>query len=248
MAFVFKNLVSESYLKGVEIPNKTWSYAPVEHSMIIDLLKEKMNEFSLKPISVNWTSKNEGKKMIGLIDIDDSKDKEMGFRIAVRNSYDSSMSFGIAIGSVVWICSNGCISGDITGRKIHRGITTVPEIKQIISEGFDQYAVAHLKMQKLRDNLKQINASKEMIGNAIGNFYMNGVFNGVILKKCLSEVKHSRVFNSYDNNKEDLTMWDLYMHATEALKLSNLPQYTERHIMTTNYFSNMVENSKTLKL
>jgi hypothetical protein len=44
---------------------------------------------------------------------------ELGLSVAFRNSYDRSMSIGLAIGASVFICDNLALNGDIAVMKKH---------------------------------------------------------------------------------------------------------------------------------
>ena len=48
-----------------------------------------------------------------------SDNEEMGLSVAFRNSYDKSMSVGVAIGASVFICDNLALHGDIAVMKKH---------------------------------------------------------------------------------------------------------------------------------
>ena len=100
------NSCSEETLRSVSLPSRTVSYTPVPNSLIFDVLHEQLDKFNLKVKQTDLTMSSGGKRFIGLYDIE-SNDEELGYRIGFKNSYDGSMAFGMGVGSVVWLCSNG---------------------------------------------------------------------------------------------------------------------------------------------
>ena len=106
------------------IPWNNGTYTPLANSTIMNLIDLKIQNAGLAVKSENYrvaTSK-EGliRGVIGSYNIT-TDNGEFGQRIMFRNSYDKSMSFAFVCGSVVWICENGCISGDYQYRRIHKG-------------------------------------------------------------------------------------------------------------------------------
>ena len=135
---------SEEKLRSVELPKRTVSYTPVPNDLIFDVLHEKLDEYGLRVKQSDLTMSPNGKRFIGLFDIE-SYDEELGYRIGFKNSYDGSMSFGLGIGSVVWLCSNGMVHGEVTNKRVHRG-NADKDVEDIIKIGLDQYQKNMTKM------------------------------------------------------------------------------------------------------
>ena len=79
----------------------------------------------------------------------ESEDEELGYRIGFKNSYDGSMAFGMGIGSVVWLCSNGMVHGEIAEKRIHRG-NADKDVEEMIKIGLEQYQYKHSENQRIK--------------------------------------------------------------------------------------------------
>lgn len=226
------------------------TYTPVSNMSIMDLIDEQVNKLGLTVSKESYlVSRTQGgnvKGVIGAYDIMTS-DNDFGQRVMFRNSYDKSMSFAIVVGSVVWICSNGCISGDFQYRRIHRGVlsgnssTTAIDVRDNIIGGFDiaQKAFEHNKHQL--DNMKEIKVDPKTVYEIMGMLFFQ--------MKVLSVGQMSIVNKEFTSSKNfrhltdtDFTAYDLYNHITESLKVSHPLTYFNDHIQTHNLFE------KTFKL
>jgi predicted SpoU family rRNA methylase len=51
--------------------------------------------------------------MFAVLTYSNGVEEDMGLSIGIRNSYDKSMSIGVALGARVFVCDNLAISGEI---------------------------------------------------------------------------------------------------------------------------------------
>lgn len=223
------------------------TYTPVSNKSIMDLMDEQMDKLGLVRYKEHYSVARDlvgnVKGVIGSYDIM-TGDEDFGQRVMFRNSYDKSMSFAVVVGSVVWICSNGCISGDFQYKRIHRGVisenssTTAIEIKDNIIGGFElaQKAFEHNKHQL--DNMKEIKVEQSTVFDILGQlFFKMGILSVNQVSIINKEFKHSPNFRHLSNI--EFTAYDLYNHITEALKVSHPLTYFNDHIKTHNLFEQM---------
>lgn len=227
MAFRLANSCSEEMLREVSLPNRTKSYTPVPNSLIFDIMHEQIDKYGLVVKQEDLTMSTGGKRFIGLYDIE-SEDEELGYRIGFRNSYDGTMAFGMGIGSVVWLCSNGMVHGEITDRRVHTG-NADNVVEEMIKIGIEQYQEKHSENVKTKHKLKEIYCSKEDICKLMGKICINGVMNGNELNRMKKEIVSSKLFNNLTTNPEGFSAWDLYNHGTETLKGASFNTYFEKH-------------------
>lgn len=223
-------------LRSVEVPNRTASYTPVPNSLIFDILEESLNDMRFNIKQVDLTMSNNGKRFIGLYDIE-SHDSELGHRIGFKNSYDGSMAFGMGIGSVVWLCSNGMIHGDITEKRIHRG-NADKDVQEIIKIGLDRYLEEHNENLKVKEQLKEIYCTNEEVFKIMGKICYKGIMNGNELTRFKKEINESKLFDNMFNHPDGIHAWDLYNHSTEVLKKASYTSYFEKHKMVHELFKN----------
>lgn len=221
------NVCDEATLRNVELPKRTASYTPVPNELIFDILHEQLDKYDLKVKQTDLTMSLGGKRFIGLYDIE-SEDAELGYRIGFKNSYDGSMAFGMGIGSVVWLCSNGMVHGDITDRRIHRG-NADDAVEEIIKIGIEQYQTKHFENQRVKKELEHIYCDTNEIYKMMGKLCMKGIFNGNELNKMKREINSSELFTNLNESPEGFSAWDLYNHGTETLKGASFNTYFDKH-------------------
>ena len=135
------------------VPDKTKSYNPVRHRVGIDLVEDaltrrnfKMSEprhYVSKNRSQFWSMYSVGHSLLP------DPNGEFSWEIAVRNSYDRSMSFGVAIGTRIFVCANGMLSADSFMKTRHTKNVwdrIHPLIQNSMSNIFDQ---ANLQVQRM---------------------------------------------------------------------------------------------------
>ena len=114
------NLVTKADLDLVPMPEATDSYLPVSHYHLADKLmtisQDLLTDYVL--LGEHYALARGGNQLFALLNF--QKDhKELGLSVAFRNSYDRSMSIGLAIGASVFICDNLALSGDVAVMKKH---------------------------------------------------------------------------------------------------------------------------------
>ena len=94
---------TKDFLFNVPLPIKTDSYSPVSHKNIIEATYEQLDKHNLVVNNEFFNIDKEGRKLIGGLDIIHPDVPHLGMRLALRNSYDKSMSVAFAAGAVAWI-------------------------------------------------------------------------------------------------------------------------------------------------
>lgn len=236
-----------SYNDVYNAPTIPWNndtYTPVSNKFIMDFIEDKINNAGLvvKNNEFRTATTDNGlvKGVIGNYDISTS-DGEFGQRIMFRNSYDKSMSFAFCCGTVVWICTNGSISGDYQYKRIHRGIineessTTIDDIQDYVIGGIGtlQNAFEHNVIQL--NELKKFQISPNDTYNILGKLFFEeeviSISQMSIIKK---ELQFSQNFRHLGDS--DFTAFDAYNAVTESLKSSHPLTYIRDHINTHKLF------------
>lgn len=232
---------------AVDWNNKT--YTPVSNKLIMDLVDKKIAEAGLSiqgeeyKVARNMDGHIRG--VIGSYNIT-TPDQEFGQRIMFRNSYDKSMSFAFVCGMVVWICTNGCISGDYQYKRVHRGrleddgSTTIEDIVENINGGFNVLQNSFESTRTQLNEMKHFEISPEDTYNIVGELYFK---QEVLSSTQLSIVKKQLASSSNFRHLGDtnFTAYDLYNHITEALKESHPATYISDHVKTHNLFKKTFE-------
>jgi hypothetical protein len=221
------NNLSESQILDVEIPLSTISYAPISHREIIDGIKEQLDIKGFKILTSNYKCNGSGTKVIGYYGIEHT-DSEIGIMMAFRNSYDKTMSAGIAIGGQVWICENGMISGDISLIRRHTGAASKIVNNKII-ESIDTFETSFKSIIEDRDRMKSDSITKKTCAELLGRMYIE--------EKMITSTQLDIIKQELDFSKDFKggTVWDFYNNCTESLKESNVYNYMKDHINVHNF-------------
>ena len=148
----------------------------------------------------------------------------MALSIAFRNSYDRSMSIGLAIGATVYCCSNLSMYGDVTVMKKHT--------KNVWS-GLEDTAIATIYKAQTRYH-QIIEDAETMKGAPLDDpeaFKMMGLLFGlgIISPRQLTVVK-DKWLKPCHPEFEPRNQWSFYNAATEALKSTPPVSVMEKHI------------------
>ena len=219
---------TRDFLFNVAIPARTESYSPVSHRNILDATYEQLDRHNLRVTSEGFNSNKSGTEVIGYLDINHPDLNTLGMRLAFRNSYDKSMSVAFAAGSVVWICENGCVSGEIQYIRKHTG-GVVQELNEKIITTINQLGEHFDKVVRHSQQLHNIEMSKEQYAELIGRLY---IVDKVIIPTQLSVISKEIDTPTFEDFR-DMNAWSLYNHVTYSLKTSHpttyLTQHTEFH-------------------
>ncbi|MBT6052993.1 MAG: hypothetical protein HOG49_39840, partial [Candidatus Scalindua sp.] len=100
-------------LRDVPLPPETRTYRPVSHYDLAKNLAEVsgglLRGFEMQ--GAQYGMVRDGAQMFGVHTYKNGISGSMGLSVGFRNSYDKSMSVGIAIGASVFVCDNLALTG-----------------------------------------------------------------------------------------------------------------------------------------
>lgn len=223
---------TKEILLNAEIPQQTRSYKPVSHQQLIDLTLESIYQSGFELQTEAYSSAREGKVANGRFAIKNVADSEMQLQIGWQNSYDKSLSLKFAIGTKIFICENGCVSGDYGAfKKKHQG-----EIQsftpQAITEYIKRAGEAFKKMQQEREFMKSITLDKRTKAELIGRMIIEEQFIEStqlnIIKRELNKLTHDYGFPD--------SLWELYQFTTFSMKEIHPSLWMNSHIDAHSFF------------
>lgn len=234
----------EDVYNAPTIPWNNGTYTPISNMLIMDMINSKLNDLGLTVRNDNFMTArtNNGlvKGVIGTYDII-ADDNDFGQRLVFRNSYDKSMSFAFAVGTVVFCCTNGCIKGDYQYKRMHRGVitdessSTQEAIIKNIDGGFTMLQASFEKTSVQLRELQQFEISPTESYDILGKlFFEQQVISITQLSTIKKEFENSKNFHHLGD--KDFTAYDLYNHITESLKSSHPMSYISDHIKTHSLF------------
>jgi hypothetical protein len=219
-------------LTGAEIPRETRSYKPVTHGQLIDLTMESIHQAGFVLSSEHYSAARKGNVANGRFAIKNVADNEMQLQIGWQNSYDKSLSLKFAVGTRIFICQNGVVSGDYGAfKKKHQG--DVQEFTpQAISEYIKSAGDAFLKIQKEREMMKHVEIDARTTAELVGRMILEKQFiESTQLNIIEREIKHP----TFDYNSSG-TLWQLYQHTTFAMRDVHPTLWMGNHIDAHEFF------------
>jgi hypothetical protein len=194
-------------------------YAIVPHGAVIDLVEQRFKretgEDAVWAVAANRT----GSQFFGICSKRPERGVDSGPAAAVRNSYDKSTRFALALGESVFVCDNLAISGsDLTYSRIHIGQAWKEIEVQVVGQMARILAVFEMARQRqlqMKDAALEADAGFRILGAAIGRS---------ILRPRLAQ----RVVNDWRRREsrygDERTAWRLLQHMTEALQREPVAQ------------------------
>ena len=200
-------------LAKVPVPAKTKSYSPVPHAKVIDMTLKAIEKSGMKILSSTYQMASEGGKAFGAYEIG-TADKEMNIRLMWHNSYNKTMPLRWALGAHVIVCENGMVQGELGAFKRKHTGGVLDLFKKEVELHVSQAGEVFEKLVKDRESLKQIQLTKKAVAELVGRMYIE---EALVNTTQLAILKREIENPSFDY-KADGTAWQLYNHATVALK------------------------------
>jgi hypothetical protein len=223
--------LSYEQMGKIKIPERTKTYTPVSHQQVIDLVRERAerllpSSFELKSEAFGVSPKfgdNFGSRMFGVLTFDDNS-ADMGMAIGVRNSYDQSLSVGVAFGSKVFVCDNLMFVGDVIVARKHTG-DVLTHLEKKINKAMIHAPKNHEQILLDSDLMKDIPLDNSEAMMLLGLAYGKSV----LKPRQLLGAKNAWV-KPPQEDFEDRNLWSLYNAFTESLKTSPADDVMEAHI------------------
>jgi len=226
-------LTTKRSLIGTPIPEQTKTYKPVSHEQLIDLTLNSIATAGFKLDREQYSSAREGNVANGRFTIQNVADTEMQLQIGWQNSYDKTLSLKFAIGTRIFICQNGCVSGDFGAfKKVHRGDVqtfTPAAITEYIKKSGDAFK----RMQDEREIMKTITISETARAELIGRMFIEEQF---LQSTQLNIIKRELKSPTFDYNCPN-SLWELYNYTTFSLKEIHPHDWMNSHVAAHKFFA-----------
>ena len=224
---------AKSELVRVPLPEQTRTYKPITHKELMDLTLESIHHSGFELQKESYTMAREGQIANGTYTISNVADKDMQIQIGWQNSYNKQVTLKFAIGVHVFICANGCISGDMGAfKRKHTG--DVQEFTPIhITEYIKTAGDVFVQMQGQRDVMKNIEITKRTSAELLGRMYVEeGFLNSVQMNIIKGQIDSP----SHDYGAKN-SLWELYQFVTYSLKNDHPASWMQDHIKAHEFFT-----------
>ena len=227
-------VTAKDILLTAEIPQETKTYKPISHQQLIDLTLESIHQAGFTLDKETYSSARGGEVANGRYTITNVADSEMQLQIGWQNSYDKTRSLKFAIGTHIFICSNGVVSGDYGAfRKKHQGeiqTFTPNAITEYIKQAGDAFA----RIQADREVMKTREVTKRTAAELIGRMIIE---ENIIESTQLNIIRGQMENPSFDYGAPG-SLWELYQHTTFAMKEVHPSFWMRNHINAHTFFVN----------
>ena len=212
-------------LQAVPLPQKTQSYQPVSHyDLAINLgriAQDLLRDFTMDRSQFGLA--RDGQQMFGVHTFKNG-DENLGLSIGFRNSYDKSMSVGIAIGASVFVCDNLAFTGEVTILRKHT-LNVWQDLEEMMVTSIYRSRNNFNRIVEDAEEMKYAYLSNDNAFRLLGFLYGKGV----LMPRQLPVVKREWI-NPSSKEFSNNSLWSFYNCCTEALKSSPPSRIMEKHI------------------
>jgi hypothetical protein len=151
-------------IKRIPVPQSTRTYTAVPYVDLIGMMKDEIENQSLTIVEEEYSMSKEGKKLFGVMTLEDKISPNTNFMLALRSSYDKSLTNEAYSGEKCFVCTNMMVMADNADRRKHYGNLSHYELmkmfRDLISksiDGLDDYStwVQSLERYPIDDKTKQ---------------------------------------------------------------------------------------------
>ena len=221
--------VAKAELDLIPIPQETDTYKPISHYQLTDLIltvsQDVLKDYVL--VGENYGLARKGNQLFACLSFK-GESSEMALSVAYRNSYDKSMTFGMAFGAQVYICENLALTGDIVVMKKHT---------KTVWETLEDTVIANIfKAQKHYQ--KVIVDSEGLKARCLENkqaFQLMGLLfgNEIVSPRQITVLRDQWLRPAY-SDFQPRNAWSFLNSTSEALKSSPPNLAIEKHIRAYN--------------
>ena len=219
-------------VREVPLPEATRTYQPVSHeklsSMLLQMAVHLLPNFSHSHSQFGLSA--EGNKMFGVHTLTSSH-TAMGLSIGFRNSYDRSMSVGIAVGASVLVCDNLALCGDITVLRKHT-LNVIRDMESMALSAIYKSQKVYHQILKDAEAMQLQEISDDNAYRMLGLVYGRGIMTPRQIPVAQREWKTPQ-YEAF----QPRTVWSLYNAITEALKSAPPHAIMEKHLGLHQLFS-----------
>jgi hypothetical protein len=229
-----ETMTAQERLFSASLPEKTDSYTPIAHKTIDDTTRQVLKEMGFGISKVHYRSSTDG--MVGQAEyhLNYGDDPEMGLMVAWQNSYNKLVSFKYAVGAHVFVCANGCVSGDLGAyRRKHTGSADEDAYNMIRTYLYGAKQIFD-KLVADREHLKKIELTPTRMAELMGRMFIE---KEIISSTQINIMKRELDKPTYDYGVPVNNAWSLYNFATHAFKEDSPRNWMKRHVDLHNFFA-----------
>lgn len=213
----------------IPMPEESDTYKPVSHYELANKLLT-ISQVILKDYMIvgeHYGLARQGNQMFAYFKFQ-KEQSDMALSLAFRNSYDRSMSIGLAVGANVFVCDNLALQGEIVVMKKHTKNVWLALENSCIQTLYKSQE-CFVKIVEDSEAMKERSLDDSEAFKIMGLLYGRNI----ISPRQLTVVKGEWLKPSHEEFRPR-NLWSLYNACTEALKSSPPLTVMERHVQLHN--------------
>jgi hypothetical protein len=224
--------VTRQQVEAVPVPAHTQSWKPVSYADAIGYLYQQTERIlGLEVESEQYGLNKNGDQMFALLTLKTDRE-DNGLSIGLRQSYNKSLSLGVAVGAQVFVCDNLCFSGDAFKVLRRNTVNVWSDFRALlttqISNALGHYADVNAEVDHMRGIPCPERRGFAILGVAIGE----GVLTPTQATVAYEDWKRPRHEDFAERN-----LYSLYNCATEGLKKGAPGRVLDRHARAHAFFT-----------
>lgn len=234
--------VPKRRLFSTPVPAETRTYKPVSHKKLAKATLEAIHEAGFELGVEEYYSAKDGLVATARYTIKDIRDEDMQLEIGWQNSYDKTLSLKFAIGTRIFICENGCVSGNF-GSFARKHMADIQEFApeemgKSIREAAKVFDIMCSDKDRMKATIVGTERQTEMVGKL---FFVNDAIGSTQLNIINSELR--KPTHDY---KAPNSIWEIYQYTTFAMKELHPRLWMEAHIDVHKFFLNECDREEAL--
>jgi hypothetical protein len=218
--------ITRGMLESAPLPMHGPTYTVVPHSKVIQETKDALKHYGFRIVNEFYRATKDCSIAQGIYHLYSQNDSDMGLMFAWSNSYDKSHRFRCAIGSHVFVCSNGMVSGNMNSySRKHTGTADIDVISAIDQQLVDA-KIKFALLIKDKEQMKQVILDDKQQAELVGRLLLH---EKLLTPNQVSIVKKEVEDPSHYYNADPNSVWTIYNHVTNALKESHPRYWLEDH-------------------
>lgn len=225
--------IKKEELFSTPLPVKTRTYKPVSHKQLADTTLEAIHKAGFTLDKEIYTAAIDGEIANARYTIRDVADEEMQLEIGWQNSYNKQLTLKFAIGTQIFICQNGCVSGNMGSFKRKHTGDVVDFAPLHMIESIKKSGETFREIQSQRDRMKEIELSSDVRAALLGQMFFE---EDLIRSSQLNIIKDEIKKPTFDYKCPN-SLWEVYNFATFAMRDNNPRTWMSDHIRLHDFFN-----------
>lgn len=214
-------------------PGRVHAYHPVAFADIRDRVLHRADRAGLDLTEETFALNDKNTKVFGQFKFDGG-DEGMGMVLGFRSCYDSRFATGFASGARVFVCDNGCFSGNVVETRRQTRFAS-DDISRILDRMVGDMPAAFETEKRRRDVLTARSVERDEGYAILGQLLGNDLITSRQASVAFGDWKKPRHAEFSERNG-----WGLYNAVTEGLKVGDPASTLDRNVACSRFIDDVL--------